>query len=353
MSLRLPHTDLHPHIWEINPSECPPATKPAELLTFLLRYAILAPSVHNTQPWQCSITGASLTLRQDPNVQLRDSDPTARETYISFGAFVANLEIAAKAFGHSLKISWLPSGYRDLSHIAEIELHPGKKETSPDTEALDALRHRRNYRGKFTSENVPQAVISELQALQTPRSETSLTLVTDRPLQKKIAALIQLAATFGFSNQKFRRELADFIVPNNTKRLDGIPGYASNIQSTFSSQMMPHVIRGANIGPWQGRTLRDAVLSAPVLACIGGTDDAYHGWLSSGYYLQQVLTTATKHGLAHSIWAALIELPGASPKLQRMVGTPHRPHIFFGLGHASQLPRHSARKPVSAILKKH
>ncbi len=352
MKPHLPKNDLHPHIWDISPDEHPTKATPEAVISYLLRYAILAPSVHNTQPWLCSISKSTLILRHNPAVKLRDSDPTARETYISFGAFVANFVIAAQAFGHSVSVEWLPSGYTDLAHIAKATITLSKNPVTPDLQILDALRQRRNYRGLYKNQAVDDAAIKNLGSLTPPRRETALLLITDPTTRKKIAELMQLSATFGFSNTKFRRELSDYIVPNTTKREDGIPGYASNIRTNFSSQLMPHVIRHANIGPWQGRTLRAAVASAPVLGCITGADDSYHGWLQSGYYLQEVLTQATALGLSHSIWAALIELPGASVKLQRIVGSPLRPHVFFGLGHVDMLPRHSARKPVSAILEK-
>lgn len=36
--------------WQINEHDFPAAAPPVEQLKFLLRYAILAPSSHNTQP---------------------------------------------------------------------------------------------------------------------------------------------------------------------------------------------------------------------------------------------------------------------------------------------------------------
>ena len=38
--------------WQINKQDFPYAGSGAEKLLFLLRYAILAPSSHNTQPWK-------------------------------------------------------------------------------------------------------------------------------------------------------------------------------------------------------------------------------------------------------------------------------------------------------------
>ena len=43
--------------WEIKESDYPAGAKPEEKLKFLLRYAILAPSSHNSQLWKFRDSG--------------------------------------------------------------------------------------------------------------------------------------------------------------------------------------------------------------------------------------------------------------------------------------------------------
>jgi hypothetical protein len=57
-----------------------------EKLRFLLNYAILAPSGHNTQPWLFTIKDKALTLYADRTRALTVVDPEDRELVMSCGA---------------------------------------------------------------------------------------------------------------------------------------------------------------------------------------------------------------------------------------------------------------------------
>ena len=59
---------------------------PAERLRFLLRYAILAPSRHNTQPWLFEIEGDELRVYADRSRALPVADPDGRQQLMSCGA---------------------------------------------------------------------------------------------------------------------------------------------------------------------------------------------------------------------------------------------------------------------------
>src|SRR5690606_3392640 len=48
--------------WAIDPSEFPEGGSVGEQLAFLLRYAVLAPSTHNTQPWRFRVDGPELEV---------------------------------------------------------------------------------------------------------------------------------------------------------------------------------------------------------------------------------------------------------------------------------------------------
>src|SRR6476646_10598804 len=61
-----------------------------------LRYAILAPSPHNRQPWRIRLSGTGIaTLHCDLDRRLAATDPSDRQTTIGFGCFIALARIAA------------------------------------------------------------------------------------------------------------------------------------------------------------------------------------------------------------------------------------------------------------------
>ncbi len=70
-----------------------------EQLRFLLRYAILAPSNRNTQPWRFAVGRDQVTIHADFSRWQQVSDAHKRELYISLGCALENLLVALEHFG--------------------------------------------------------------------------------------------------------------------------------------------------------------------------------------------------------------------------------------------------------------
>ena len=68
----------------------------------ILYLASLAPSGHNTQPWFVKyIEPYHWIIGNDKSKWLLGVDPTQRETILSIGAFLQNIEYAASQFGYA------------------------------------------------------------------------------------------------------------------------------------------------------------------------------------------------------------------------------------------------------------
>ena len=85
--------------WNVKERQFPKNGKMESKLKFLVRYAILAPSGFNSQPWKFKITDNVIEVWADLDRSRREVDPKDRELYISVGCAIANLEIAARYFG--------------------------------------------------------------------------------------------------------------------------------------------------------------------------------------------------------------------------------------------------------------
>lgn len=69
-----------------------------------LSYAALAPSGHNTQPWTVDVIGpAHWRIGSSAERRLPAVDPAGRETWLSIGAFLENLIVAAHAAGLAIE----------------------------------------------------------------------------------------------------------------------------------------------------------------------------------------------------------------------------------------------------------
>lgn len=101
---------------------------PAEIRDRVLSSAILAPSPHNTQPWMIRLVeNERILVSVDRERLIPGCDPQGRQAFISTGAFLENLVIAAGSLGYQADLDLFPGGWPDPkvvpdSPIARIDL---------------------------------------------------------------------------------------------------------------------------------------------------------------------------------------------------------------------------------------
>jgi hypothetical protein len=97
----------HPEAWDISESEFPKYGSTYDKLKFFLRYAILAPSIHNSQPWAFRIqNNNTIELYGDRKRALPVVDPIGRELTISCGTALGYLQITISYFGYKYKTDY-------------------------------------------------------------------------------------------------------------------------------------------------------------------------------------------------------------------------------------------------------
>ncbi len=115
----------------------------------ILYMASLAPSGHNTQPWVIKyIEPYHWIIANDNTKWLPAVDPTQRETILSIGAFIQNLEYAAGNLGYSCEIKLLALKNQD-ENVLEVKLI--KKSNQPVIEA-SKIKLRRTVRSGYLKE---------------------------------------------------------------------------------------------------------------------------------------------------------------------------------------------------------
>jgi hypothetical protein len=114
----------------------------------ILILASLAPSGHNTQPWFVKYVGAyHWIIGNDKTKWLQAVDPTQRETILSIGAFIQNLEYAANSFGYHCAFTILANNNQD-DNVMEVKLSKGDNILKYDIEKIKQRRTvRNNYLG--------------------------------------------------------------------------------------------------------------------------------------------------------------------------------------------------------------
>src|SRR5438128_2094321 len=94
--------------WSVSDAEFPTNGTLVDQLRFLVRYAILAPSRHNTQPWRFHVFPDGVDVLADHSRALTVVDPDDRELFISCGAAAFTLRTALRHAGYEVGIYPFP-----------------------------------------------------------------------------------------------------------------------------------------------------------------------------------------------------------------------------------------------------
>ena len=333
--------------WAIDDAEYPLHAGPAAQLAFLVRYAVLAPSDRNTQPWAFRLVGDTLELRADRLRALPVADPEGRTLVISCGAALGTLRLAARRFGTEPEVTLLPDPDQpDLLAVIGIG-----SPTQPTAEALrlsTAITARRTTRAAFTDRPLPAALLADLRAI-VPADDVWLELVTDSGGKRAVADLVACASRLQMRDPEYRRELARWLRPNRAAARDGIRGYGFGLDD-LRARFDPLVTRALGRSPRRTARERDAVAEAPALAVLGSSDDGPQAWLATGEALQRLLLRLADAGATGAFSNQPIELPELRSVLARSLRRKGVPQLLLRLGYATAAPRAEPRRSLAEVL---
>jgi len=333
-------------VWDVWDTRFTRGGTPEEKLRFALRYAILAPSSRNTQPWRFRVEGDVVMLYPDRARALPVADPDERELMISCGAALEHLCVALCHFGHKATVKLLPAlGPPDL--FARVTLGAEREPTLAEDELFHAIAVRRTFRRRFEPIVIPKETLSELRH-EAALAGAWLRLVTERERRMQVAELVVRADRAQYADKRFRHELAGCVHPNWSDRTDGIPSYARGLGAPFSLAE-PLALRALDIGMGQATKDQELVASAPLLAVLGTTSDTPRDRLATGQALARVLLRACASGIYASFLMQPIEIVELRPRLQEIFGLAGVPQVLLRMGYGSQV-RATPRRPLEDVL---
>jgi len=326
-------------------SELAAQATPAERLGFATRFATLAPSSHNSQPWRFVVNGNRLDLKADRGRALRVVDPDDRELTISCGAALFHVRVALRYFGQLPSIELSPSSL-DPDLLAVVRIEQQHQRTVEDAELFDAIARRHTNRSPFGVRRPPEAVIHSLVAAA--REHGAWLDVVSGVTKETVAALIADGDRRQLADPAFRRELAAWLRPNDGA-VDGMPGQVLGL-SDLAARAVPLILRRFDMGG--GRAARDHELAvgSPLLAVLGSDGDREVDWVNTGQALAHVLLRATADGLSASFLNQPVELPGLRARLQDAIGKSGHPQLVLRMGYGAEVGA-TPRRPLSDVLR--
>lgn len=307
----------------------------------LLRYAVLAPSSHNTQPWRFRVSATAIDLLADRTRALPVNDPEDRELVISCGAALLNLRVAAAGLGLDAGVQLFPDA-DEPDWLARLSLAGTRGEPQPDGELAAFVEHRRTYRRRFTTRSVEPDTIARLTEAAAAEN-VWLRSFKEEQARLEIAGLVAEGDDMQWANPSWRRELAMWMHPR--REGDGLT------VPELVGPVAQFIVRTFDMGGGVGAKDRQLAEASPLLAVIATRGDSVHDWLQAGQGLQRVLLTACRHGLQASYLNQPIEVPLLRSRVQRLVGEGF-PQILMRLGHPTDDIPAAPRRPLEDIFER-
>ncbi|MGH9248508.1 MAG: Acg family FMN-binding oxidoreductase, partial [Acidimicrobiales bacterium] len=316
--------------WMVDDADFPAAGDTEDLLRFALRYAVLAPSSHNSQPWLFRVDGKAVEVYADRSRRLPVVDPDDRELVMSCGAALYNLRLALSHVGEGVDVSILPNG-TDGDLLARVELSGRPVPPNAPTEDLfTAITNRHTCRRAFDQTPVEQKIVQDLR--NAAFAEGAWLFDVPDEQRNTVTWLVTDADFIQMSEPAFRRELAHWMRTSHPVRDDGMPGYALGL-SELQSVVGPLMVRTFDIGTSQAAKDEELSRWSALLAVIVTSSDDTPDWVAAGQALQRVLLTATAAGLQTSFLNQPIEISSMRVQLGRELGLPGHPQLLLRFGY--------------------
>ncbi|HSP17316.1 MAG TPA: nitroreductase [Thermoanaerobaculia bacterium] len=331
--------------WQIDEADFYELEGRAEQIEFLLRYAILAPSGHNTQPWSFKVVDEGVEVYADLTRRLAVIDAANRELLMSVGASITNLRIAAARFGFESSVEYQARLEENLP-VARIALRETSSPDSSLTRLFTSIMVRRTNRQKFLDRPIEDAARATLCDFIDEQSDTiRFVLPHDR---NRVAQLIAEGDRILMDSDEFRRELADWMRPNETSSGDGICGDAFGIRGPISA-LGPWLMRSVDLGSSQAKHDQELAENAAGLIVITADDDRT-SLIRAGEALERLLLLLTKLEIQYSFLNQPVEVASLRTELWSMMRSTKPPQLLLRIGYASPVRRPMPRRPVESVL---
>lgn len=309
--------------------------------------AILAPSVHNSQPWRFVTDSGGLEVHADRSRQLAILDPTGRQLHLSVGCALFNARVSLAASGYPSRVHRLPDAdRRDL--IARIDLDDGES-VDPVLAALDhVVALRQTNRRRFARDPVPPELVSTLLSAAAAEGAVLHPIVTSDD-RETLARLTQKADQLQITNPAYRAELRAWTTNDATRR-DGVrAAVVPHVDGTSGDEVPIRDFDTQGAGCLPAETQSSAQQCLLVL----GTDaDSAKSWVRGGEALERVWLEITRAGFVASLFTQVVELGALRLELRDELRLGMYPHVVLRVGRAP-VTAASMRRHIDEVLVAH
>lgn len=184
----------------------------------LVRYATLAASGHNIQPWKFALNEDAIEIHPDYTRRLPVVDPQDRELWISLGCALENLLVVARATGYTPEVS-----YPDATDYIHIHLTTDTPQQEP---LFEAIGLRQNTRSEYNGQPIK---VADLDKVQTLPLEPSVVLqyILDSTRLETVLEYVNQGNLHQYADKAFLDELIYWLRFNKKEAMASLDGLFS------------------------------------------------------------------------------------------------------------------------------
>jgi hypothetical protein len=295
--------------WQIDASEFHELESRREQMEFLLRFAVLAPSNGNSQPWMFRVTDEGVDVFADYTRRLLTIDPDDRELLMSVGAAITNFRVAAAHFGFVTSVRY--DARKDRTLVATITVCETCLPDPSLASLFRAIPKRHTNRAMFDRQPIDPQAWSRVRDVLDSFPETFRVVLPD---EKHHAA-----------------ELID---------------YAERVRMTRPAL---HATLSEWIRSWYGARDGQLADSASVLLIVCAGDDRV-SLLQAGEALEQLLLTIADAGLQYSFLNQAIQVKSLRARVQILAGSKRPAQLLIRIGSSPAVVEMTPRRTVESVL---
>ncbi|MDT7576731.1 MAG: hypothetical protein QOH17_3064 [Pseudonocardiales bacterium] len=310
--------------------------------------ALLAPSVHNTQPWKWRVCADAVELYSDQDRHLVGTDPDGRDLIISCGAALHHLRVALAAAGVAVEVARLPDP-EDRTLMAVARIVDGPIDESAAALA-GAISDRHSDRRAFAHEPAHPAQLRLLTDRAAAEDVRLIPVLSDE-VRARLAAVLGEAARTERSVPGYAAELVLW-----SRRYPGShDGLSANSRTLRGVGTDSVGLRRFPVGALRqvGQPLTAEPDGATLMVLTTAGDDP-GDWLRAGEATSAALLVATRIGLATTVLSQAAEVAHTRRQLADVVlRVPEHAQLVLRVGHAPDGAAALApapRRPLSAVL---
>lgn len=339
--------------WNIDHKDFSAQRTQRDRLSFLIRYAVLAPSSHNSQPWRFLVGDGTVDVWPEYTRALPRSDTNHRQLYISIGCALENLLIAADYFGFTASVQYIADERGDVA--ARVSFATNGTCNNTTDHLVHSIPKRHTNRSKY-SENLPEGeFLSYIRSLA--GSLDRIHIVSNKDQKDPLANVLVDAGIAAMNDRGFREELSRYVKNNFTTSSVGMPGFTLGVPTPLSL-ILPSLLRRLNMNKAaKKQDLKLLRSHTPALVVLSTKDDEKSDWIRAGRLYEEIALEAERSGVRTAPMAAAVQIGEFYKKIQGILGSDFRPQMVFRLGYSAKSMPHSPRlihqevtEPVSIMI---